>query len=277
MVMILILLFVLGICVGSFLNVLIDRLPHDETILGRSHCDSCKKTLEWYELVPIISYFAQRAKCRNCKAKLSWQYPAIELITGIMYVLVWLYPPKLFFMIVFPNLAIPYSAGNIFDWQFIVGQLLFMALLSSMLVMFVTDLKYFIIPHWIQLSFAVITLAFYFVGDVDFHTIIYRLGCAVVTMVPFLCLFQCTKGRGLGFADVILAANIGLLAGIKYGFIAFYIAFISGAVIGGFLLFFRKKGMKSKIPFGPFLLAGLLLMIYYFEPISSFLRYSYGL
>jgi leader peptidase (prepilin peptidase)/N-methyltransferase len=283
MSLILILIFILGICVGSFLNVLIDRLPNDETILGRSHCDNCKKTLESHELIPIVSFLIQRAKCRNCKSNLSWQYPLIELITGLMFVLLWVFPPKLFMMVVFPNLAVAYSTPNILidpsilTWQYVTAQLLLMSLFSSMLVMFMTDLKYFIIPHWIQLSFAVITVALYFVGDVDIHLLVYRLGCGIVTMLPFLCLYQFTKGRGLGFADVILAANIGLLAGIKYGFIAFYISFIVGAVIGSFLLFFRKKGMKSKIPFGPFLLIGVVLMIYYFDPISSFLRFTYGI
>lgn len=276
--MVLILLFILGSCIGSFLNVLIDRLPNEETILGRSHCDTCKKTLQWYELMPIVSYFFQQAKCRGCNTKLSWQYPAIEFLTGMVFVLAWLYPPKLFFMMIFPNLAIAYTSPEaIYSWQFVVAQLCYMGILSAMIVMFMTDLKYFIIPHSIQLAFAVLTISLYFVGDVDLHLLVYRLGCGMVTMLPFLCLFYFTRGKGLGFADVILAANIGLLAGIKYGFIAFYISFIVGAVIGGFLLFFRKKGMKSKIPFGPFLLIGTLVMIYYFEPISSFLRFAYGL
>lgn len=269
------LLFILGLCIGSFLNVLIDRLPHGRTILGRSTCDDCKKVLKWYELIPLLSFFVQKARCRSCKAPLSWQYPAVEFLTGIVYVLVWLFPPRLFITLTFPNLAVMYSTD--LSWAYLVAQLVFMALFSSIIVMIITDLKYFIIPHWVQLSFAVFTLSLYLVVDIDPHLIVYRLGSGIVTMIPFLGLYQLTKGKGLGFADVILAANIGFFMGILYGFISFYIAFMLGAAIGGGLMFFRKKGLKSKIPFGPFLLAGALIVIYYFRPISEFLRFSYGI
>src|SRR3990167_9673658 len=79
-------LFVLGLAVGSFLNVLIDRLPREESIKGRSHCDDCKKTLSWNDLIPILSYVGLRGKCRYCKTNLSWQYPFIELLTTVIFV-----------------------------------------------------------------------------------------------------------------------------------------------------------------------------------------------
>ena len=80
------LLFLIGIAIGSFLNVLIDRLPNEEKITGRSHCDHCQKKLAWYDLIPVISYVFLGARCRYCSKKLSFFYPMVELITGIMFI-----------------------------------------------------------------------------------------------------------------------------------------------------------------------------------------------
>src|SRR3989338_8983791 len=85
-------LFILGLAVGSFLNVLIDRIPNDESPLsGRSYCDKCKKTLKWYDMVPVASFLILKGKCRFCRASLSFYYPLVELITGIMFVVTFVY------------------------------------------------------------------------------------------------------------------------------------------------------------------------------------------
>src|SRR3972149_10542936 len=81
-------IFVFGSSIGSFLNVLIDRLPKEESINGRSHCDYCKKKIAWYDLFPIISFFILGGKSRCCRKKLSWQYPAVEFVTGLVFVMV---------------------------------------------------------------------------------------------------------------------------------------------------------------------------------------------
>src|SRR3989338_6609722 len=89
-----ILIFMIGLAIGSFLNVLIDRLPFEEPITGRSHCDHCKKDLAWYDLLPILSYAYLGAKCRYCGKKLSFFYPLVELLTGVMFVgvVMWMRP-----------------------------------------------------------------------------------------------------------------------------------------------------------------------------------------
>ncbi|MBI5122420.1 prepilin peptidase, partial [Candidatus Roizmanbacteria bacterium] len=81
-------IFILGASVGSFLNVLIDRLPKDERINGRSYCDFCRKKIPWYDLMPVLSFFILRGRTRCCKKKLSWQYPVVEIIMGIIFVMV---------------------------------------------------------------------------------------------------------------------------------------------------------------------------------------------
>ena len=125
--MVLIILFLLGAAVGSFLNVLIDRIPAGKPlIIDRSHCDRCKHTLSWYDLVPIFSWILLKAKCRYCKATISAQYPIIETVTGFLFILGYLYP--------IPTLPYPYS-------PFIT-----LFLFSILLALLVTDLKYYLLP-----------------------------------------------------------------------------------------------------------------------------------
>jgi len=130
--MMLLLLFVLGLCVGSFLNVLIERLPKNESVLfGRSHCEYCKHKLLWYELIPLLSFLLQQGKSRCCHKRLSFQYPLVELITGIGFVLLSILPFPHGFSLQ-PSFLIPYS--------------LFLIIFSSLFVIFISDLKYEIIP-----------------------------------------------------------------------------------------------------------------------------------
>ncbi|MCJ7826489.1 prepilin peptidase, partial [Patescibacteria group bacterium] len=132
--MMLLLLFVLGLCVGSFLNVLVERLPRNESVLfGRSHCDHCKHKLLWYELIPLVSFFIQKGKSRCCHKRLSCQYPLVELITGIGFVLLFRLLPS----------ALNLHSINFFSIVLLTS---YFVLLSSFIVIFVTDFKYEIIP-----------------------------------------------------------------------------------------------------------------------------------
>jgi prepilin signal peptidase PulO-like enzyme (type II secretory pathway) len=267
-------LFIFGICIGSFLNVLADRLSNEETILGRSHYDSCKKQLSWYELIPLVSYFAQTAKCRSCRAPLSFFYPLVELVTGITFVLVWFYFPVDFITAAYPNLETVFQTQNFIPLMVI--KLTFLAIMCCIIVMFFADLKYFIIPDWIQLALAYLALLLFFIGSVDLHNLVYRLGSAIIVMLPMLGIFMFTKGRGLGFGDVKLAANLGLFMGIQYAFSALYLSFIIGALTSCIVLVLRKGNMKTKIPFGPFILIGVCIVMFAFPLIQHYLYYYYG-
>jgi len=222
--------FLIGLCVGSFLNVLADRLPKGESVLwGRSHCDHCKKTLRWYELIPLVSFLVQGGRCWRCRKKLSIQYPLVELVTAIGFVL--LYPYHISFYLVF----------------------------ISLLVIFVADLKYQIIPDsMIVLGFAATILSWYGrsmpVGDIPQYAAT-GLACFVV----FYLIWMVTRGKGLGFGDVKFAPLMGVLLGFPGVIIAFYVAFLTGAAAGVILMLGRKKTWKSKIAFGPFLVLGTVV------------------
>lgn len=223
--------FLLGLCVGSFANVLIDRLPNGENVItGRSRCDFCKKTLRWFELIPILSFLIQNGRCRRCRKSLSLQYPVVELACAIGFVVLYLF--------------IPYSLIHLFSYSLI---------FLSLLVIFVADLKYEIIPD----SMIVFGLAgSVFLGHVHW---IPALGASGF----FLFLWLVTHGRGMGLGDVKLVFLLGLLNGFPAIVIALYIAFLTGAIIGVILMVIGKKKLRSHIPFGPFLIGGSILALVY--------------
>lgn len=273
----LILVFITGLCIGSFLNVLIDRLSHDESILGRSHCDGCKRDLTPLELIPVLSYFFQRGKSACCEKKLSFFYPFVEVLTGVVFALTWTFPPMKFLSYAYPNLAnIPMMGIYGPSVQLLSVKLIMLVIVATIIVMFFADLKYFIIPDWMQLTFGYAALMLFFIGSVDFHAIVYRLGSGVVVALPLFAVYSYTRGKGLGFGDVKLAMNLGFFLGITYGFAALYVAFILGAIVGVGLLALHRSKMKSKIPFGPFILIGVLTVLFAFSQANYVMYLFYG-
>lgn len=208
---------------GSFCNVLIDRLPHGEDVLvSRSHCDYCKKTLSWYELIPLFSFLLLRGRCNHCHKKLSFQYPLIELIVGIGFVMI--------------------------GWN-----TLALILFSTSVVIIVTDYKYFIIPDVVLFLMGLVGIVLY--------PNIYHVVSALAAYSLFYVLFRVTKEKGMGFGDVKLSGVLGLLLGFPKIVIALYVAFLTGALVGVILLLVGKAKMKTKVPFGPFLILGALVSL----------------
>lgn len=264
--MTLLFIFIFGLAIGSFLNVLIDRLPKDESIQGRSHCDFCKKTIAWYDLIPVVSFILLGGKCRNCKKALSWQYPLVELVTGILFIVTWLYLPNG----VIPGLMVQNPSGFLI-------KIAYFGIVSMLIVIFFADSKYHIIPDQIQLvlfGFALIILPQH--GLIINIFIDHVLACLLVA-APIYFLYWVTKGKGMGFGDVKLAFIIGLLMGIKSGFLVLYMAFILGALIGVTLMIFKKRGLKSKIAFGPFLVLSLFTFLLWQDRIFQFIKRLYGI
>lgn len=226
---ILILLTLVGACVGSFCNVLIYRIPKEEEFVKTpSHCMTCGHELKWYELIPVVSWLIQGGKCRKCGAKLSAQYPIVEALNALM----WL------------------AAGVLFrgDWV-TVG--LYCVLYSMLMVLSVIDWRTYIIPNGIN-------LVIFLLGIVrvltDLHNWLgYLIGMLAVSLV-FLGLHVATGGNGLGMGDVKLVAAAGLLIGWQNMLLAVIIGSLSGAVIHSIRM---KGGAGKKLAFGPYLAAGI--------------------
>lgn len=247
-------IFFFGASIGSFLNVLIDRLIKEETILGRSRCDYCKKKIHWYDLIPIFSFFILRGRSRCCNKKITWQYPMVEFFTGLIFLLI-------------------YSQFN----YSIILLIIYWGLISSLIVIFVSDFKYKLISDYILWSFGIFSFFYRLIKFSSLEEFLNYLASGLLVALPIFLVFFFSKERAMGSGDVYLAGIIGFLLGWKSGFLALYIAFVFGGIIGLILVLLRSLKFKSKIAFGPFLVIGTAIMLFYEEKIFFIIKKIYGI
>lgn len=243
-------IFITGLSIGSFLNILVDRFPRNESLIrGRSHCEKCKKILKWYDLIPLLSFISLKGKCRYCHAHLSLYYPVVEFTTGILFVLVYLF------------VGIMNHELRIMDLVY------YLFLASSLIVIFFADLKYGIIPDKVLFLSVIVSLIYLFLIHNSLFLI--HLYSALGALAFFFFLFLITKGRGMGFGDVKFAFLMGLILGFPNIIVALYVAFLTGAIVGIILILWRrKKVFGTAIPFGPFLVLGTFIALFWGENIS---------
>lgn len=254
-------LFILGLAVGSFLNVVIDRMSLGKSIiLPPSSCDYCHKKLAWHDLVPVLSFILLGGKCRFCHKKISLQYPFIELITGILFVFTYIY------LFNYPLLTTNYQLLQFFYYLIII---------CGLLSIFFIDLKKRIIPDRILVFLGTSSLLFLYFCDRS--NLINHLFAGTIFFLFFLFLVIITRGKGMGLGDVKFAFIIGLTLGFPYVIVAFYLSFLTGAAISLILVLRGKKTMKSTIPFGPFLAVSTVLTLFYGNELWIFLQRLIGI
>lgn len=285
-------LFVFGLAVGSFLNVVALRYNPTFKLLnfktfklyigGRSKCPVCHKTLAWYELIPIFSFLIQKKKCRHCGHLISLQYPLVEIISGLIFVFV-----------PFVLVASGYTLLAILIWILIF--LLF-------LLLSIIDFRRYIIPDSINLSLAVLGIIlivlevglpninvnfwevrppqidnFSFLGHYamlfDFWPlsivnsqwlmVINHFFAALIAMLFFGAIILLTKGKAMGMGDFKLVGALGLIFGWPDILMVLFLAFIIGAVFSVVLLIRKKKKIKEAVPFGPFLVIAASLTFFF--------------
>lgn len=242
--------FGFGIIIGSFLNVVILRFNTHKTFGGRSACMSCAQTLQWYELIPLFSFLGLKGRCRNCKTKISIQYPLVEFTTGLVFVLLFL---KFKDFLSYDGLVFPISFSY------------YAVIFSLLIVIAVYDLKHKIIPDLLVFIFGILS----FVGIFLFKDYIYTLHLpniielfsGLILALPFALLFFISRGKWMGFGDAKLAVGFGYLVGLSAGFSSLMIASIVGSVVGILLMLkSHKYGMKTELPFAPFLVLGVFIV-----------------
>lgn len=246
--------FVFGLLVGSFLNVVIFRLKTGEDMVNaRSKCMACDHQLAWYDLFPVFSFLFLKGKCRYCKEKISWQYPLVEIATGIAFAAV--------FFQKFQD-----GGFNLFaSADFLFSIFIF----SALVVIFVFDLKHYIIPDKviypaIAVAFLLLLLNTFLLQDgLNIDLFWNHMIAAFISGGFFLFLVIATKGEGMGGGDVKLGVLMGLVLGFFQTLLALFIAFVSGAAAGILLILLQKKKMKSMLPFGPFLILGFLISYFW--------------
>lgn len=235
-------LFVLGLVFGSFISALTWRYPRKISIKrGRSICPKCKNQIAWFDNVPLLSFLFLAGRCRNCKKPISWRYPAIELATGVGFLLIGL------------NFT---------------GLILF-CILEAILII---DLENQTIPDSFVFwgIFAVFLYTIYYIP----HTFFPSLFAGFIAATLLLLIHLLTKGRGMGLGDVKLAVLGGLIVGAKLFLIWLFLAFLTGAVIGIILISARKAHFRSQIAFGPFLVLAIPLALLYGEKILVWIHLS---
>jgi len=239
-----VILFVLGAIIGSFLNVVALRWDEKNSrptgrfrsfgrVGGRSKCSHCSNTLRWFNLIPVLSFLFQRGKCRNCGAKISYEYPIIEILTGLIFVTVpvWMLPVFCIYIVI-----LIYD----FYYKIIPDELVYAAILLS------------VVSRWLSVG----------------STLDWLAGPILFTF--FGSIWLLSQGRVMGFGDAKLGLSIGLLLGATQGFSAIILAFWIGALGSLLYLFLNKVGflknakeltMKSEVPFAPFIIIGAWLTL----------------
>jgi prepilin signal peptidase PulO-like enzyme (type II secretory pathway) len=241
-------IFIFGLCIGSFLNCVIYRIEKKESFIkGRSYCPTCKNSLSWHDLVPVLSFVILKGKCRHCKKKISIQYPLVELLTALVFLIV--------FSKFFPQNIIP-SLVQIFDLFFL------FYIVSVFIIIFIYDLKHYLIPDKVLFPAIFIALLYRIIFNFKQFLPNYFLAL-VISSGFFLIIYLISKGEWMGFGDVKLAVLLGLVVGFPNILAGLFLAFFFGAVVGVVLLAGKKKSLKSKIPFGPFLILGSFIALIY--------------
>lgn len=261
-------LFVLGTIIGSFLNVAVFRLGTGERIgNARSRCFSCGKMLAWHDMIPLMSFLFQKGKCRYCGSRISRQYPIVEFVTGLMFLLVAL---KLL-NYQYAEVRLPHIGFDFFGTFAYWG-----AIFSILIAISVYDFRHKIIPN--QFVYPLIMLALMsgifgsptsaIFSEVGLPKIIAGVGAWAF----FASLWFVSKGRWMGFGDAKLALGIGFFLGPLPTFLAVVLSFWIGTLIAVPATLLRGGGLKTQIPFGPFLALGTLAAWLFGETILSFFR-----
>ncbi len=231
--------FVVGACIGSFLNVCIYRIPkHLSLVRPGSRCPGCGTSIGWVDNIPILSYVLLRGRCRHCGEGISPQYPIVEFLTAGCYLLLYQHF----------GLSVPFVGYSIFS--------------ALLIVAFFIDLYHSIIPDYVTIPGIIIGFAFSLLThEVRISLLGILLGAGVLLVVGYLGKLLYKKDV-MGWGDVNLAAMVGAFLGWQFLLLTLFMSFLSGALGGLILIALRKRSMASMIPFGPFISGSALFTLF---------------
>lgn len=247
-----IIFFILGLIIGSFANVVVYRLRVAESIMGRSHCPHCKEQIRWYDNIPLVSFILLRGECRDCKGKISWQYPLVELGCALMFAL------------------ISWQFFSPMDTQSWAETAFYLLTFSMLLVIFAYDLQYMEIPMIVLWSAVGWVIVYFLLNDfANFDKansilsvrIFSGMLAGIISFAFFFIMASVSKERWMGLGDAYLGFLVGLIVGWPQTLFALMVSFALGAIVGIILMALKKKTLKSQIPFAPFLVLGALIAI----------------
>jgi leader peptidase (prepilin peptidase)/N-methyltransferase len=241
------LVFMFGMCIGSFLNVCIYRLPSSISIINpsRSFCPQCNSTIQFYDNIPVFSYLWLKGRCRNCKASISLRYPLVELMTGILAIAV------------------------LFMFGLTLEGVVYFVFISSLLVITFIDIDHKIIPDIITIPGIPIGLAASFVlPAMTFKSSLMGLlvGGGSLLLVAWIYSLV-TRKEGMGGGDIKLLGMIGTFIGWKGVIFTIFAASLAGTLVGIIVMLQKRENLKFAIPFGPFLSIGAMSYVFFGEKV----------
>lgn len=248
-----VLVFIIGLCIGSFLNVLRVRMPLSEPFAaGRSKCRGCGETIAWFDNIPLLSFLILRGRCRHCRSPIDWRYPLVELITGLLVLATWCHTQA-----VLPTVL--YTIG----------------LIAPLILISFIDIEHLIIPDLVSLPaipFAILVQLWLAPGP--WVGVLIDSGLGILVGAGFLAVValvyeKLRKQEGLGWGDVKLMAWLGAYFGWQGAIVILLFSSIAGTVIGGAYLLASGKGRQHPIPFGPFIAGSGILYFFYGQPLVS--------
>ena len=238
--------FIYGLCVGSFLNVCIFRIPESKSLVSPpSTCPSCNTAIRFYDNIPVLSYMLLRGRCRACKKSISLRYPLIELMTGLLWMLCYL------------------------KYGLTVECIIYIIFLSTLVVITFIDIDHRIIPDKISLpGIPVFFIAALFIPEIGWKNSVLGIllgGGSLLLVAEAYHLI--TKQEGMGGGDIKLLAMIGALIGWKGVFFTVFASSAIGTLVGVIVMIITRNNMKLAVPFGPFLAFGAGLYVFLGEAI----------
>lgn len=234
-------ILLLGLIIGSFSNVCIYRIPRNESLIRPgSHCPKCNQPIKFYDNIPLVSFIILKGKCRYCKEKISWQYPLVEFLTGIIYLLLFLR----------------------YGLQLVT--FVYMFFCSALIIITFIDLKENIIPDVLSLPFILLgfLMSFFLKNLSPINSLLGILaGGGVLLLVAILGGFLFKK-EAMGGGDIKLAAMVGAFLGWQLTLLSLFLSFFTGAIIG-IVILIKNKGESDPIPFGPFIALGTIIALFF--------------
>lgn len=261
-----IILLILGLIAGSFINALVWRVHYSETsknnrikysiLNGRSICPNCKHELSYLDLIPVLSWIMLKGKCRYCKKTISKQYPIVEIVTSLLFVASYIYWPI--------------RLNGIDAYMFIV----WLISLVGLVALSVYDIKWFILPNKIIFTLYPISILFVLLNIINSNNLLKAtINASVAFLIGggiFYVIFQISQGKWIGGGDVKLGGLLGLLALTPAKSILFiFLASIIGCLVSLVLILIKRMKRNSLIPFGPFLIAGLYITVLFGQNILN--------
>lgn len=250
--------FLFGLVIGSFLNCLIWRLHTGESLWGRSYCPQCKAKIAWYDNIPVLSFILLRGRCRHCGRRISLQYPVVEIVTAVLFVLA--------FIIQFSNIQSSASMAALDEYPISNIQYLLLIrnwfVIAVMIIIFVYDLRWYLILDVVTLPACLVVLGLNLALGYSWQNLLFS---GIIGAGFFLIQFLISRGRWLGGGDIRLGLLMGLALGWPDVILAILLAYVSGSLVGLSLVAGGKKKWGAKLPLAVFLAPATIAVMFWGE------------